>query len=106
MSSAEGIDEQAVYRAAGEALEALEGLLGESGTGWFFGGERPGVFDAAVFSYTHLMVEYMPGEASSVGEGEGVTLGGMVLGAGGGELARHRERMLGAAWPGWDGYRR
>ncbi|KAH6649786.1 hypothetical protein F5144DRAFT_588431 [Chaetomium tenue] len=106
VTSVEGIDEEAVYRESGEALEALESLLGESGTGWFFGRERPGVFDAALFSYTHLMMEYMPGEGGSAGEGEGVALGRMVLGAGDGGLARHRERMLQTAWPGWDGYRR
>jgi metaxin len=105
VASVEGIDEDAVYRSAGEALAALASLLGESGTGWFFGRERPGVFDAALFSYTHLMMEYMPREGPA-GEGERVALGRMVLDAGDGELARHRERMLEAAWPGWDDYRR
>ncbi|KAK3301349.1 uncharacterized protein B0H64DRAFT_383296 [Chaetomium fimeti] len=105
VTSAEGIDEDAVYRLAGEALDALASLLSESGTGWFFGQERPGVFDAALFSYTHLMMEYMPGEGSG-GEGAGAALGRMVRDAGDGELARHRERVLKTAWPGWDGYRR
>ncbi|KAH6845024.1 hypothetical protein B0I37DRAFT_378978 [Chaetomium sp. MPI-CAGE-AT-0009] len=105
VNSVEGIDEDAVYHLAREAVEALASLLSESGTGWFFGRERPGMFDAALFSYTHLMMEYMPGEASA-GEGAGVALGEMVLNAGDGELARHRERMLKTAWPGWDGYRR
>ena len=105
VASVEGLDEEAVYRSAGEALEALASLLAESGTGWFFGREGPGVFDAALFSYTHLMMEYMPGEASSVGEAAVVALGRVVRSAGGGELARHRVRMLETAWPGWDGYR-
>ncbi|EAQ92358.1 hypothetical protein CHGG_00593 [Chaetomium globosum CBS 148.51] len=106
VASVEGIDEEAVYRSAREALEALASLLSQSETGWFFGRERPGVFDAALFSYTHLMMEYMPEEGGSAGEGTGVALGRMVLGAGDGELARHRERMLQTAWPGWDGYRK
>lgn len=91
------VDEEAVYDAAREALSALASLLGESGTGWFFGKEGPGEFDAALFSYTHLMMEYMSGE-----EGGVAALGRMVRGAGAGELARHRERMLEAAWPGRD----
>jgi metaxin len=98
----EAVDEGAVYDAAGEALAALAGLLGESGTEWFFGGERPGGFDAALFSYTHLMMEFMGGEEGE-GEGEGrAALGRMVRSAGEGQLARHRESMLEAAWPGWD----
>lgn len=91
----EAVDEGAVYEAAREALAALAGLLRESGTGWAFGGEGPGAFDAALFSYTHLMMEFMGGEGETA-------LGGMVRRAGEGELARHREMMLEAAWPGWD----
>ncbi|KAK4153932.1 hypothetical protein C8A00DRAFT_33333 [Chaetomidium leptoderma] len=96
-------EEEAVYAAAREALAALASLLRESGSGWFFGAERPGAFDAALFSYTHLMMEYMSssGEGSVEGAG-GVALGDMVRAAGDGGLARHRESMLEAAWPGWD----
>ncbi|KAL2196501.1 hypothetical protein P885DRAFT_69522 [Corynascus similis CBS 632.67] len=108
----DGVDEEAVYRSAGQALDALASLLRESGTAWFFGAERPGPFDAALFSYTHLMVEYMSededGNRDGSGEkkGQRVPLGRMVKEAGNGELARHRESMLGVAWPEWDGYRR
>ncbi|KAL2018835.1 hypothetical protein VTK56DRAFT_324 [Thermocarpiscus australiensis] len=110
------IDEQdavVVYAATRDALSALATLLSESATGWFFGAEAPTAFDASVFSYTHLMMEFMDGEC---GDGDGqqraeeekgeerrVTLGEMVRSAGAGELARHRQRMLEAAWPGWDG---
>ncbi|KAK3900926.1 hypothetical protein C8A05DRAFT_45334 [Staphylotrichum tortipilum] len=93
-AAAGGVDEESVYREAREAMEALAGMVGESGTGWVFGEARPGVFDAGLFSYTHLMMEFM---------GEG--LGRMVSESGKGELARHRGRMLEAAWPGWDGKR-
>jgi len=41
-------------RDAGEAFDALAELLGEAR--WFFGAERPGLFDASVFAYTHLIV--------------------------------------------------
>jgi len=85
------VDEESVYVAARDALEALAGLLGESATGWFFGAEAPTLFDASVFAYTHLMLEYM-----SDGEGvadSGVRLGVMVRQAGNGELEEHWRRM-------------
>lgn len=41
-------------RDASEALEALSTLLGNDEE-WFFGQERPGLFDASVFAYTHLI---------------------------------------------------
>ncbi|KAK4241616.1 hypothetical protein C8A03DRAFT_30198 [Achaetomium macrosporum] len=105
-AGAEAIDEEVVYAAAWDALCALASLLAESETGWFFGAQRPGTFDASLFAYTHLMMEYMP-EGSSAAEGRRRTmaLGAMVARAGKGELARHRERVLRVAWPGWDGRR-
>ncbi|AEO55931.1 hypothetical protein MYCTH_2142789 [Thermothelomyces thermophilus ATCC 42464] len=106
VDSADGIDEEAVYRSARDALDALASLLRESETAWFFGTERPGSFDAALFSYTHLMVEYMSEEEDTESAKGRVSLGRMVKEAGNGELAEHRERMLGVAWPEWDGYRR
>lgn len=36
-----------------EALSALSTLLGTEE--WFFGSEKPGLFDASVFAYTHLL---------------------------------------------------
>ncbi len=94
-SGADEIDDEAVYAAARGALGALASLLSESATGWAFGVERPGMFDAALFSYTHLMMEFMSGDS-------GLALGAMVAEAGNGELAKHRAAMLDAAWPGWD----
>lgn len=97
-SSADAIDEESVYNSAGDALDALASLLSESETGWAFGVERPGMFDAALFSYTHLMMQYMSGDEAADGTR---ALGVMVREAGNGELARHRDRMLDAAWPRW-----
>jgi metaxin len=40
---------------AGSAFEALSTLLGEDEH--FFGRPRPGLFDASVFAYTHLILD-------------------------------------------------
>lgn len=85
------VDAGRVYREAEEALEALAGVLAESGTGWFFGAEGPGVFDCSVFAYTYLMVEFMGGEDG---------LGGLVKRAGSGCLDGHRERVSRLGWGG------
>lgn len=49
------IDAEELYRQAEEALAALETALGEQT--WFFGADKPGLFDASVFSYTHLLMD-------------------------------------------------
>ncbi|KAL2264728.1 hypothetical protein VTJ83DRAFT_7238 [Remersonia thermophila] len=92
------IDPRAVYASAREAMAALASLLAESKTEWFFDAEAPSEFDAAVFSYTHLMMQYM-----SDGEEEAGALGKMVQSAGDGELARHREKLWRFAWPEGNG---
>lgn len=98
------VDEDAVYRAAVNAFEALATLLSESKTGWFFGAETPTVFDASVFSYTHLMLEYMS-DAKGEGEKENESiyrtrrLGNMVRRAGSGELEQHHDRLFELLWP-------
>jgi metaxin len=38
-----------------EAFDALSTLLGEHD--WFFGQEKPGLFDASLFSYSHLILD-------------------------------------------------
>lgn len=38
-----------------EALSALSTLLGSEE--WFFGSQKPGMFDASVFAYTHLLLD-------------------------------------------------
>ncbi|KAI1429153.1 hypothetical protein F5Y12DRAFT_540168 [Xylaria sp. FL1777] len=43
-----------LYRGAKEAFRALDVVLGDEE--WFFGSTVPGLFDATVFSYTHLIL--------------------------------------------------
>ncbi|KAG9201275.1 hypothetical protein G6514_005823 [Epicoccum nigrum] len=49
------VNAEMLYNQAGEALEALDSLLGDQE--WFFGAEKPGLFDASVFAYTHLLLD-------------------------------------------------
>lgn len=49
------IDAADLYSEADKAFEALSTLLGEDD--WFFGNEKPALFDASVFAYTHLLLE-------------------------------------------------
>ncbi|KAK3403077.1 hypothetical protein B0T20DRAFT_16574 [Sordaria brevicollis] len=98
------VDEQAVYRAAVNALEALATLLSESNTGWFFGAETPTLFDASVFAYTHLMIKYMSdGKSERQGEEGSIfaerRLGNIVRRAGSGELGGHHRRLFELLWP-------
>lgn len=49
------ISAETLYNQAAEAFIALESVLGDDK--WFFGASRPGLFDASVFSYTHLLLD-------------------------------------------------
>lgn len=49
------VDGDDIYADAEAALEALSTVLGEEDA-WFFGAEEPGLMDAAVFGYTHLIL--------------------------------------------------
>ena len=49
------IDVEGVFMEAEKAWEALSGLLGDDT--YFFAQERPGLFDASVFAYTHLLLD-------------------------------------------------
>ncbi|EOA87172.1 uncharacterized protein SETTUDRAFT_88017 [Exserohilum turcica Et28A] len=49
------ISDETLYNQAAEAFAALETLLGNDD--WFFGAQRPGLFDASVFAYTHLLLD-------------------------------------------------
>ncbi|TAQ88084.1 hypothetical protein B7494_g3620 [Chlorociboria aeruginascens] len=49
------IDTDDLYSEADKAFEALSILLGEDA--WFFNGEKPSLFDASVFAYTHLLLD-------------------------------------------------
>jgi metaxin len=86
------IEPEQIYRDAGEAFDALSRLLGESETGWFFGREKAAEFDAAVFAYTCLVMAEQQG-LGGLNWRDGAVLGGLVEGAGEGELVRHRARI-------------
>lgn len=86
----EQIDVEAVSAEAREALEALAGVLNET-EGWFFGNERPGEFDAAVFGYAHLILSFMDKEKG---------LGRVLREVGEGAIVRHWKRVKMEA--GWD----
>ncbi|CAI6340880.1 unnamed protein product [Periconia digitata] len=49
------INADELHRQADEAFAALEMLLGDNE--WFFGAEKPGLWDASVFAYTHLLLD-------------------------------------------------
>lgn len=49
------IDADAIYRESDKAFEALSELLGDDEN--FFGEKVPGLFDASVFAYTHVLLD-------------------------------------------------
>ena len=49
------IDPGELYRRAEEAFNALATLLGDGE--YFFGAGQPGLFDASLFAYTHLLLD-------------------------------------------------
>ncbi|KAI5860251.1 hypothetical protein GGS23DRAFT_241463 [Durotheca rogersii] len=49
------VDSRTLYAGAREAFEALSIVLGLEH--WFFGASGPSLFDATVFSYTHLLLD-------------------------------------------------
>jgi metaxin len=49
------IDTDDLYSEADKAFESLSILLG--GDDWFFGNERPALFDASIFAYTQLLLD-------------------------------------------------
>jgi metaxin len=49
------IDTDDLYSEADKAFEALSILLGEDS--WFFGNNKPALFDASVFAYTQLLLD-------------------------------------------------
>jgi metaxin len=49
------IDTDDLYSEADKAFEALSILLGDKE--WFFGNEKPALFDASVFAYTQLLLD-------------------------------------------------
>jgi metaxin len=49
------IDTDDLYSEADKAFEALSILLGDNS--WFFGSEKPTLFDASIFAYTQLLLD-------------------------------------------------
>jgi len=93
--TASAIDVEDLYGDAEEALRALDSLLG--GGEWFFGGGEEGgrkrgptEFDAAVFAYTHVLLDDNLGWRDT-------RLGDLVRKCEG--LVRHRGAMLLECWP-------
>ncbi|KAF2112951.1 hypothetical protein BDV96DRAFT_579471 [Lophiotrema nucula] len=79
------INEDQLYEDAEDAFVALEMLLGDKQ--WFFAADKPGLFDAAVFAYTHLLLD------DGLGKGWiDVRLHDAVLQRQ--RLVEHRERIL------------
>jgi metaxin len=77
------IDTDDLYSEADKAFEALSILLGDNP--WFFGNEKPALFDASVFAYTHLLLD----------EGLGWKEKKLCRALGRREnLVQHRERLL------------
>jgi hypothetical protein len=74
--------EQDIMSGAQEAFSALSNLLG--GDEWFFGKEKPGLMDAIVFAYTHLLLsEGMKWGSNDMGRGLDAKE----------NLVRHQERI-------------
>ncbi|KAI5369208.1 putative thioredoxin-like, metaxin, glutathione S-transferase domain-containing protein [Septoria linicola] len=92
-SNSNTVDAEIVLREAEDAFEALNMLLGEEDE-WFWGMERPGLFDAGVFAYTQLLLdeEGLGWRFNPVGEGVRRW----------GNLVRHRERVVGRYFGGGD----
>ena len=55
LKSSLAIEVETIYRDCHKAFEALSELLG--GDDFFFSGEMPGLFDASVFAYTHILLD-------------------------------------------------
>jgi metaxin len=77
------IKEDEIYEDAERAFEALSSLLGDDKN--FFGNDRPTLFDASVFAYTHLLLD------NSFGWRNRRLSEGLRRGR---NLVRHRQRLL------------
>lgn len=77
------VDGSVLLKDAEEALVSLSTLLGEEQ--WFFAQETPGLFDASVFAYAHLLLdENMGWRCNDMGDALHRHA----------NLARHRDRIL------------
>jgi len=78
------VDAQDILNEAVDAFSALSTLLGQDD--WFFGNAQPGLFDASVFAYTHLLL------AEEMGWRDNNLLAGRL--ADFRNLVSHRERVV------------
>jgi len=76
------VDVQAIFRETEKAFEALSELLGDDE--YFFSQDHPGMFDASVFAYTHLLLDEGLGWSTRM-------LEGLILHE---NLVDHRNRLL------------
>lgn len=93
------IDAAALLAEAAAAFRALSALL--AGDVWFFGGDAPGLFDADVFAYTHLILDDDHHPRSSSGAVLGWGEHGCALRAclaGFDNLVAHRDALYGTCW--------
>lgn len=82
------VDPAVLYRDAEQAFDALSAALGSGD--WFFGNFGPGLFDAALFAFTHLLLdESLPWADTRLGD----SLRKFE------NLVGHRDRILAKCWP-------
>ncbi|KAL9592304.1 MAG: hypothetical protein Q9179_006854 [Wetmoreana sp. 5 TL-2023] len=80
------VDIDALYRESDNAFSAVSELLGDND--WFFGEDMPGLLDAAVFAYTHLLLDELMGWKTAEEKlGEGLREGRWK------NLVEHRRRI-------------
>ncbi|KAL8756479.1 MAG: hypothetical protein Q9184_004487 [Pyrenodesmia sp. 2 TL-2023] len=86
-SSSPVVDVEALYRESDNAFSALSELLGDDE--WFFTEKVPGLMDASVFAYTHLLLDdaMMGWKAGEERMGDGLRDGRWK------NLAEHRRRI-------------
>ncbi|KAF2489644.1 hypothetical protein BU16DRAFT_471240 [Lophium mytilinum] len=84
------IDAQTLYKEAEEALGALETMLSDKK--WFFGAKEPGLFDASVFAYTHLLLDAYLGNGWAEPRLRNSVLAHK-------KLVAHRDRILAGYFP-------
>ncbi|CAK7199015.1 hypothetical protein SEUCBS139899_001683 [Sporothrix eucalyptigena] len=94
-----------IYRDAEAALLALSTILERSETDYFFGSAEPTLFDAAVFSYTHLLLEESGGDGNANQPTRfpwnNTVLPDMVRGHP--QLVQHRDRIVARFWKAGSG---
>ncbi|KAI0171311.1 hypothetical protein BJ166DRAFT_589385 [Pestalotiopsis sp. NC0098] len=82
------VDPAVLYRDAEQAFDALSAALGSGD--WFFGNSGPGLFDATLFAFTHLLLdESLPWADTCLGD----------LLRNFENLVGHRDRILAKCWP-------